>query len=42
MYQNKIQEVFNMNKLVMLCEILGITEEMLVKVMKGEAKLTYI
>lgn len=31
-----------MNKLVMLCEILGITEEMLLKVMKGEAKLTYI
>lgn len=31
-----------MNKLVMLCEILGITEEMLLKVVKGEAKLTYI
>lgn len=31
-----------MKKLVMLCEILGITEEMLMKVVKGEAKLTYI
>lgn len=31
-----------MKKLVMLCEILGITEEMLLKVVKGEAKLTYI
>lgn len=31
-----------MKKLVVLCEILGITEEMLMKVVKGEAKLTYI